>query len=92
MRRISLSDVYFILTQLDEADLSEAQLWTVVFGATDLSTVKGLESTRPFKLFMDVATLSRSQGKIPEHLLSCAGVPASLMPLLLSLPDNSATQ
>ena len=92
MRRISLHDVNFILTQLDDADLSEAMIWTVAFGDTDLSTVKGLQNIQPFELFLDVGTLLRSQGKIPEHLLSGANVPASLIPLLPSLSKNSAPQ
>ena len=66
-------------------DLSEAHLWEVIFGITDLSHVKGLETTTTWELVIDLQTLSRFEGRFPEPFLRGANIPDSLKHLLPAL-------
>jgi hypothetical protein len=66
-------------------DLSEAHLWEVIFGNTDLSHVKGLETTTTWELVIDLQTLSRFEGRFPEPFLRGANIPDSLKHLLPAL-------
>jgi uncharacterized protein YjbI with pentapeptide repeats len=72
---------------LEGADLNEAKVGGTIFGDTDLSGVKGLETVRhdgPSTIGID--TLYRSGGNIPEVFLRGCGVPDSFIdyiPLLI---------
>lgn len=60
---------------LTEADLSGATLGNTILSDLDLSTVKGLETVRhEGPSSVDVATLRRSRGKIPEEFLRGCGL------------------
>ena len=63
-------------TVLKEADFSGALLIATNFANVDLSSSKGLETVRhvgPSEI--NISTLYRSEGKIPEKFLRGAGVP-----------------
>jgi hypothetical protein len=71
---------------LNGADLTSALLDYTVFGAVDLSTVKGLETVShrgPSTIGID--TIIRSQGKISEIFLRYAGVPDPIISAIPSL-------
>jgi hypothetical protein len=76
---------------LYEADLRGAHLTGVlieysVFGDVDLSTVQGLDTIEhrgPSSI--DIDTLYRSQGKIPEAFLRDPGVPEDMITYIKSL-------
>jgi hypothetical protein len=61
---------------LDQANFGEAFLDGTNFANVDLSTVRGLATTRHTgRSYVDIHTLYRSQGKIPEIFLKGIGVP-----------------
>jgi hypothetical protein len=60
----------------------------VIFGDTDLSQVKGLETTTTGELVIDLLTLSRFEGRFPESFLRGANIPDSLKHLLPALSTS----
>jgi hypothetical protein len=80
-----LDGAIFVRTNLSGANLSEANLFETVFGNTDLSDVKGLDSCRhsgPSSI--DPQTLQRS-GPLPLVFLRGVGLPDNLIDYLPSL-------
>src|SRR2546422_912229 len=62
--------------KLSGADLTDSYCWDTAFGSLDLSEVKGLETITHYRLSnINVDTLFKSQGKIPEKFLRGVGVP-----------------
>jgi hypothetical protein len=71
---------------LHEADLTEAQIGRTIFGAVDVSTVRGLNTVRHSgPSTIDIGTLYRSNGQIPEVFLQGAGVPEDFITYVKSL-------
>ena len=86
LRGADLSQAHLYQADLVQADLRESALAqanfreAVVggtnFASVDLSTVKGLETMRHMnRSYVDIHTLYRSQGHIPEHFLRGIGAP-----------------
>ena len=72
--------------QLSGADLGSGKCGNTVFGAVDLSNVKGLESIEHSgPSTVDVDTLVRSRGRIPEAFLRGCGIPDRLIIYLPSI-------
>lgn len=81
-----LASTNFHRTDLDNADLSDAFLADTTFSDVDLSLVKGLETTHHYApSSIDIGTLYKSNGKIPEAFLRECGVPAEFISYLSSL-------
>jgi hypothetical protein len=77
------------LADLTGADLSEAILLETVFGNTNLSDVKGLDSCRhKGPSIIDHRTLQRS-GPLPLAFLRGVGLPDNLIDYLSSLPNQA---
>ncbi|GHO91511.1 hypothetical protein KSF_015590 [Reticulibacter mediterranei] len=71
---------------LTEADLSDAVLSLTIFGNVDLQGVKGLERVKhASSSILDIQTVYRSRGNIPEIFLKGAGVPDSFIDYARSL-------
>ena len=74
---------------LDGANITQASLCGTVFGAVDLSEIQGLEEVKHFgPSHIDVDTLYKSRGKIPEIFLRGCGVPNNLITFLPSLTGS----
>jgi hypothetical protein len=81
-----LSLVDFSGADLDESDFYAAFMWGATFVNNDLSTVKDLDTVRnEGPSTIDVNTIYRSQGKIPEGFLRGVGVPDDLIVHLRSV-------
>jgi hypothetical protein len=71
---------------LTEADFSDAFLSLTIFGNVDLQGVKGLERVKhASSSILDIQTVYRSRGNIPETFLRGAGVPDSFITYAHSL-------
>jgi len=71
---------------LTEADFSDAILSLTIFGNVDLQGVKGLERVKhASSSIIDIQTVYRSRGNIPETFLRGAGVPDSFITYAHSL-------
>jgi hypothetical protein len=71
---------------LSRADLSNAKVFATVFADIDLSVTKGLETLRHRgPSYIDIHTIYRSGGKIPEAFLRDAGVPDTFIAYVASL-------
>jgi len=71
---------------LNETDFASASLGNTYFANVDLSTAKGLDTTRsaaPSSIGLD--TIYRSHGRIPEAFLRGAGVPENFITFMRSL-------
>ncbi|HSS51439.1 MAG TPA: toll/interleukin-1 receptor domain-containing protein, partial [Thermoanaerobaculia bacterium] len=74
---------------LQGADLSQSEVWGTIFASNDLSSVKGLDTTEHTgPSTIDIDTLYRSGGEIPEIFLRECGVPDSLITFVRSLVTN----
>jgi hypothetical protein len=74
LRGADLSGAVLRVAVLSRADLSDARCLSTVFGYLDLSEVRGLESIRhEGPSAVDVDTLRRSRGLIPEAFLRGCG-------------------
>lgn len=81
-----------ILTEADltGANLDRAQLGFTVFGNTDLSKVKGLETViHRGPSHIDIATIYCSKGQIPEIFLRGCGVPENFITFKDSLTGKA---
>lgn len=86
LRKAFLADTDFTQAILYGADLHEARVWSTIFGDVDLSEVKGLETLEHLRpSLIDIRTLARSSGRIPEAFLSQAGIEPAIIPALLAL-------
>src|SRR6266568_1445122 len=86
LSRADLSRADLRAAGLDGADLSSAIVAWTSFGYLDLSAVKGLETVRhEAPSIIDIDTIIRSQGNIPEIFLRKAGVPDSIIEAIPSL-------
>lgn len=98
--RADLSQANFSRADLGEAKLHEALLheanWTetrclrTTFGDVDLSQVKGLETAiHDGPSYIDIQTIYRSGGNIPEVFLRGAGVPDNFITFMKSLTGQA---
>ncbi|HEY7358362.1 MAG TPA: toll/interleukin-1 receptor domain-containing protein, partial [Ktedonobacterales bacterium] len=75
---------------LHGADLSETQMRRTVLYGLDLRLVKGLETVQHQEpSVIDMQTLYKSQGKIPEVFLRGVGVPENVIESLYALPGEA---
>jgi hypothetical protein len=75
---------------LYKADLTGAIVDGTVFGNNDLSTVKGIETIRHIgPSVIDLATIYRSKGNIPQDFLRRAGVPDNFITYMGSLTGKA---
>jgi len=80
LSKSNLADAVFSGTDIHSADFSMAHLTGTVFNNVDLSTVDGLHTIRHFgPSVIDIATLHKSEGKIPEIFLRGCGIPDYLI-------------
>ena len=97
-----LSEADFSEANLIEANLSKADLKRVnfrkatvgrsYFGDLDLSMAKGLHTVRHFgPSTIGIDTIQRSKGHISESFLEGAGVPATFIKYMASLPEEDFT-
>src|SRR6266702_3339763 len=97
LRRANLRNADLVEAQLRSAylkgaDLSNAIVAWTSFGYLDLSAVKGLETVRhEAPSIIDIDTIIRSQGNIPEIFLRKAGVPDSIIEAIPSLIGSLKT-
>jgi TIR domain len=72
--------------ECSQADFHDTFIGRTIFGAVDLRTVLGLETAfHESPSIIDIDTLYRSQGEIPEVFLHGAGVPEDFIPYIKSL-------
>jgi TIR domain/Pentapeptide repeats (8 copies) len=73
-------------TDLTRADLTKATIGGTIWAGIDLRSVRGLETLKhQGPSMIDISTLYRSQGDIPEVFLRGAGVPEDFIPSIKSL-------
>jgi uncharacterized protein YjbI with pentapeptide repeats len=78
------------LANLTGADLNQASMVITSFGDVDLSTVKGLETViHKGPSYIDIHTIYRSKGNIPEAFLRGAGVPDTFITYVASLTGQA---
>jgi hypothetical protein len=76
----------FTWATLHGANLQEAHLSHTIFSDVDLSEVRGLETVRHWRpSVVDIRTLARSSGRIPESFLRESGIDSAVIPDLLAL-------
>ena len=86
LRGADLRATQFDRAQLNNSDFANALVGLSVFGASDLSTVKGLETVRhKGPTSIDIDTIYLSKGNIPEAFLRGAGVPEDFIVYMKSL-------
>jgi hypothetical protein len=75
-----LSEVNFSWATLNDSDFYEAFMWGATLMNNDLATVKGLDTVRNVgPSTIDVDTIYRSKGRIPDRFLRGIGVPEDLI-------------
>ncbi len=78
------------MATLKGANLREAQLGGTIFAGVDLSQVSGLkEVDHPHRSYIDIHTLVKSKGKIPESFLRGIGAPDTFIEYLPSLTGEA---
>jgi hypothetical protein len=86
LSKADLTQTNFTWVILHGANLQEAHLSHTIFGDVDLSEVKGLETVKHWRpSIIDIRTLARSSGRLPESFLRQAGIDPALIPSLLAL-------
>lgn len=84
-----LTSVDLTGADLTKADLSKASVGMTIFGNLDLRTTKGLETVKHrFPSTIGLDTIYQSRRKIPETFLRQAGVPASFLEIMASIPNR----
>jgi uncharacterized protein YjbI with pentapeptide repeats len=88
-RRATLTRADFSSSNLHQANFEDTVVGTTIFGNNDLSAVRGLDTVqhdRPSML--DIRTIYRSKGNIPESFLRGCGVPDDFIVYMKSLAAN----
>ncbi len=86
LRLADLTRANLSRSDLGGADLSQVSMQFTVLGDVDLSTTKGLDSIFPDgPSIIDINTMYRSHGKIPEIFLRRAGVPSTMLDFMRSM-------
>jgi hypothetical protein len=77
-------------TNLNQADLTLTRVGWTRFNDVDLSVAKGLDLVRHNgPSYVDIHTIYRSKGQIPEPFLRGAGVPETFMTYITSLTSEA---
>jgi len=80
----------FLLTDLSGALFNGAKAELTVFSEIDLSEAVGLDNIEFYgPSYVDIHTIYRSKGKIPEAFLLGAGVPDTFIAYIASLTDEA---
>ena len=86
----NLSHAQLENTVMTDVQLDKAQFEKVRLSGIDLSTVKGLDTiVHSGPSSIDVDTLTRSRGKIPDHFLRGCGITDNLITYLPSLTGHA---
>lgn len=89
-RRAKLGAADFIEAKLSGADWTSALCNSTSFGNVDLSRVKGLKTVKhQGPSYIDIQTIYRSSGNIPEEFLRGAGVPDNFIIFMKSLTGQA---
>jgi uncharacterized protein YjbI with pentapeptide repeats len=89
LKGAELRHAHFFEAVFDESDMSEASIGWTVFGDCDLSTANGLENVRHHgPSIIDINTIYRSKGKIPEVFLRGCGIPEDFITHIPSLVEG----
>jgi uncharacterized protein YjbI with pentapeptide repeats len=86
-----LSDAHLIEVNLNEAhffgtNFTKAHIGSCAFGNVDLSNIEGLETIHHYgPSFLDINTIYKSKGQIPEVFLRGCGVPENFIQYMSSL-------
>ncbi|MBI4674764.1 MAG: toll/interleukin-1 receptor domain-containing protein [Chloroflexi bacterium] len=84
--RADLFRTNLTLTNLWHSNFAEAKLSLTIFASVDLSTVYNLGTVRHrFQSYIDIFTLYKSNGNIPEVFLRGCGVPETMITFAKSL-------
>lgn len=84
-----MQDVCLNGADLHDADLSNALCCATVFGNTDLSHTKGLDTIDHCRTnILDIATLYRSKGSLSDRFLRGCGVPEQVITYLTYLVEK----
>lgn len=90
LRSANLRDASFHSSDLRRVDLTDGILGHTTFADIDLGQVKGLESIRhDGPSYLDISTIFRSHGNIPDIFLRGAGVPDRFIDFAHSLIGQS---
>ena len=90
LRKTNLFKARLDRVDLAEADLRDAKTSFTVFADTDLSEVKGLETlTHAAPSVVDIPTIYRSKGNIPEIFLRGCGIPDNFITFMHSLTGKA---
>lgn len=90
LREANLSRADLSRAHLGRANLDEASCLLTIFTDIDLSVTIGLETVQHLgPSYIDIRTLYRSRGKIPEVFLRGCGVPENLIAYLPSLTGKA---
>lgn len=88
--RAHLSRTHFVKADLTNADWSALSLGDVTFGDVDLGKVKGLDAVQHHgPSYIDIQTIYRSGGNIPDVFLRGAGVPDNFIAYMKSLTGQA---
>lgn len=82
LRGAGLSRANLTYAFLTDADVTEAVLGETILADLDLSTTRGLDTVRHFfPSFLDIHTLYKSRGRIPDAFLRGIGAPDEIIDL-----------
>lgn len=85
-----LTSAKFTFCHMKNAQMNRIVCNSTIFANVDLSEVQGLETAKHRgPSYLDIHTLYRSQGKIPEVFLRGCGVPENFITYLPSLTNNA---
>jgi hypothetical protein len=84
-----LGRAYLRICRLAGSDLTNARIGLTIFVKTDLSSVRGLDTVQHYApSSIDIDTILRSKGNIPESFLRGCGVPDDFITYAKSLVAN----
>lgn len=90
LSRARLGDANLSGTNLSGADFSRAFVGDTIFAGVDLSVARGLETIQHGRRsYVDIHTIYRSGGKIPEAFLRGCGVPDPFITYIASLASEA---
>jgi hypothetical protein len=80
LTRAGLINTSFVNAQLRAIEMSHCLTWWTTFGSVDLSETRGLEYVQHLgPSVVDIQTISKSRGRIPQTFLRGAGVPENFL-------------
>lgn len=90
LREVNLTKVDLSEARLDEANWAGVRCDRTILGNVDLSQVKGLDTVaHEGPSYVDINTIYRSGGNIPEVFLRGAGVPDNFITFMKSLTNSA---